>query len=107
MHVDANSWTLDKVLWAQEEVLIGALLVYECSGATWAKERFERTLAHVEATDPLADHRSPIWKYAGNRRVTFEDFLTRPRRIENYHHPRHLMLNLLAIDRLLRRATVP
>lgn len=107
MNVHANSWTLDKVLWAQEEVLIGSLVVYECSGATWAKELFERTLAYVEATYPLADHKSPVWMYAGNRRMTFDDFLTRPRRIENYHHPRHLMLNLLAIDRLLRRVGVP
>jgi N-acylglucosamine 2-epimerase len=107
MNVDANTWTLDKVLWAQEEVLIGALLIYERVGAPWAKELFERMLTYVETTYPLADRRSPIWMYAGNRRVTFEDFLTRPRRIENYHHPRHLMLNLLAVERLLQRGGAP
>jgi len=26
-----------------------------------------------------------------------------PRRFENYHHPRHLLLNLLALDRLIAR----
>jgi len=107
MNVDANTWTLDKVLWAQEEVLIGALLIYERTGAPWAKELFDRTLAYVEATYPLADRGSPVWMYAGNRRVSFEDFLTRPKRIENYHHPRHLMLNLLAIERLLQREGAP
>jgi hypothetical protein len=26
-----------------------------------------------------------------------------PKRVENFHHPRHLMLNLLALERMLRR----
>lgn len=103
MHVDRNTWTLDKVLWAQEEVLVGSLLVYEHTGARWAKEMFERTLAYVEGTFPLARHGSPIWIYAGDRRVSVEEFRGRPKRIEHYHHPRHLMLNLLAIDRLIAR----
>lgn len=103
MHVDRNEWTLDKVLWAQEEVLVGALLIYERTGAAWAREMFERMLAYVEATFPLSAHGSPIWMYAGDRRVAFDEFLTRPRRVEHYHHPRHLMLNLLAIERLIAR----
>jgi mannose/cellobiose epimerase-like protein (N-acyl-D-glucosamine 2-epimerase family) len=107
MHVDQHTWTLDKVLWAQEEVLIGSLLVYEHTGAAWAREMFERTLAYVEATYPLAKRGSPVWMYAGNRRVSFEEFLTRPRRIENYHHPRHLMLNLLALERMIAKDRAP
>src|SRR5437867_9491037 len=70
MHVDTNTWTLDKVLWAQEEVLIGSLLVYEHTGARWAMEMFERTLAYAEATYPLATHGSPAWMYAGDRKST-------------------------------------
>jgi N-acylglucosamine 2-epimerase len=107
MHVDTNTWTLDKVLWAQEEVLIGSLLVYEHTGARWAMEMFERTLAYVEATYPLTTHGSPAWMYAGNRRVEFEDFVKRPKRIEHYHHPRHLMLNLLSLERLIARGGKP
>ncbi|TMA23582.1 MAG: hypothetical protein E6J87_25020 [Deltaproteobacteria bacterium] len=107
MHVDTNTWTLDKVLWAQEEVLIGSLLVYEHTGARWAMEMFERTLAYAEATYPLATHGSPAWMYAGNRRVEFEDFVKRPKRIEHYHHPRHLMLNLLSLERLIARGGKP
>ena len=103
MHVDRNVWTLDKVLWAQEEVLVGSLLVYEQTGARWAAEMFERTLHYVEETYPLAKHGSPVWMHAGDRRVSFEEFRGRPKRIEHYHHPRHLMLNLLAIDRLIAR----
>jgi N-acylglucosamine 2-epimerase len=103
IHVDKNIWTLDKVLWAQEEVLVGALLVYEHTGAAWAKEMFERALAYVETTYTLAKRGSPAWIYGGNRRVEFEDFVQRPKRIEHYHHPRHLMLNLLALERLIAR----
>ena len=101
MDVEANRWTLDKVLWAQEEVLIGSLLVYEQTGAPWAYELFARALAYVEATFPLAAHGSPLWMYAGDRQVAYDEFLTRPRRCEHYHHPRHLMLNLQMLDRLI------
>ena len=103
MNVDANLWTLDKVLWAQEEVLIGSLLVFERTGAPWAREMFDRTYAYVMSTFPLKKYGSPVWAYAGNRKVEFEEFKTRPKRIENYHHPRHLMLNLLAIERMIKR----
>ncbi|HTH36957.1 MAG TPA: AGE family epimerase/isomerase [Pyrinomonadaceae bacterium] len=106
MNVDENRWTLDKVLWAQEEVLIGSLMVFEETGAAWAREMFERTNEYVRRTFPLQKHGSPIWMYAGNRRVEFEEFKTRPKRIENYHHPRHLMLNLLSVERMLKKMPV-
>ena len=104
MNVDENLWTLDKVLWAQEEVLIGSLLIFEETGAEWAREMFERTHDYVRRTFPLKEHGSPVWMYAGNRKVEFEEFRTRPKRIEHYHHPRHLMLNILCIERMLRRS---
>lgn len=103
-HVDENRWILDKVLWAQEEVLIGALLIYEHTGAPWAQQLFLRVLEYVEATYPLTALESPVWMSAGDRRMHVEEFITRAPRIEHYHHPRHLMLNLLALERLGRRA---
>lgn len=103
MNVDENRWTLDKVLWAQEEVLIGSLFIFEQTGAEWAREMFNRTYEYVQKTFPLEKYGSPLWMYAGNRKVEFEEFKTRPKRIENYHHPRHLMLNLLSLDRLIKR----
>ena len=103
MNVDNNLWTLDKVLWLQEEVLIGSLMIFEHTGEEWAKNLFELTYRYVQRTFPLKKHGSPIWMYAGNRKVEFEEFKTRPKRIENYHHPRHLMLNLLAIERMTKR----
>jgi len=35
--------------------------------------------------------------------VEFEAFKAMPKRIENYHHPRHLMLNLLSLDRMIKK----
>jgi N-acylglucosamine 2-epimerase len=103
MNVEQNSWTLDKVLWAQEEVLIGSLLIYEHTGAKWAQEMFNQAFEYVQNTFPLKKHGSPLWIYGGNRKVEFEEFKTRPKRVENYHHPRQLMLNLLCIERMLKR----
>jgi mannose/cellobiose epimerase-like protein (N-acyl-D-glucosamine 2-epimerase family) len=103
MNVDQNLWTLDKVLWAQEEVLIGSLFIYEKTGANWARQMFNQMFEYVQKTFPLKKYGSPIWMYAGNRKVEFEEFKTRPKRIENYHHPRHLMLNLLSLERMIKR----
>jgi N-acylglucosamine 2-epimerase len=103
MSVERNLWTLDKVLWAQEEVLIGTLFVIEHSGAEWAGDWFARTWSYVQEKFPLRKHGSPIWIYAGNRQVEFEEFKTRPKRVENFHHPRHLMLNLLSLERMIKR----
>ncbi len=103
-HVDRNQWTLDKVLWAQEEVLIGSLLVYEHAGARWAAEMFSRMNAYVRARYPLRPHGYSLWIGTGDRKVTFEPHASR---VENYHHPRHLMLNLLALDRMIARGGKP
>jgi hypothetical protein len=58
----------------------------------------------VITTYPLKKYGSPLWMYAGNRKVEFEEFKTRPKRVENYHHPRHLMLNILSLDRMINRS---
>jgi hypothetical protein len=97
---------LDKVLWAQEEVLIGSLYIFEKTGAAWAREMFDRTYEYVMNTYPLEKYGSPLWMYAGNRKVEFEEFKTRPKRVENYHHPRHLMLNLLSLERMIKRGKI-
>ena len=99
-NVDKNVWNLDKVLWAQEEVLIGALSVLEHRGAAWAAEMFTRMHDYVRAKYPLKQYGFPLWIVSADRKVTFERHTNR---VENFHHPRHLMLNLLALDRILAR----
>ena len=98
-HVERNVWLTDKVLWAQEEVLIGTLLLVE-SGAEWAAAEFSRMYRYVRSTYLLNEGGGPTWMYAGNRRMEHASFLAMPRRLENYHHPRHLLLNLRVLDRL-------
>jgi N-acylglucosamine 2-epimerase len=97
---EAHVWYTDKVLWAQEEVLIGTLMAAEHAGSAWAKEWFVRMYNYVHDKWPLARHGFPLWDCGTDRKVTFVPHYSR---IENFHHPRHLMLNLLAAGRLLER----
>jgi mannose/cellobiose epimerase-like protein (N-acyl-D-glucosamine 2-epimerase family) len=102
-NVERNVWLVDKVLWLQEEVLIGSLFIYERTGAEWAREIFERMYKYVLERYPLRSHGSPLWMFASDRKVSYEAFLKMPKRVENFHHPRHLMLNLLSIERMMMR----
>jgi len=97
-HVDQNLWFVDKALWAQQEVLIGALFALEHTGWKWARDQFVKTYNYVHDKWPLRKHGHALWDYGTDRKVTYVEHTNR---IENYHHPRHLMLNLLAVNRLL------
>lgn len=99
-HVDENKWLLDKVLWAQEEVLIGCLILIEHRGDSWAIEWFDKMYKYVLKSFPVRAGPYNVWRIGGNRRVQFEGS---GNRIENFHHPRHLMLNKLAIERLINK----
>ncbi|WP_257657146.1 AGE family epimerase/isomerase [Parapedobacter lycopersici] len=96
-HVDQYTWKVDKVLWLQEEVLIGTLFLLEHTGDTWAQQCFDDTYQYVQ--DKFAKPEYAFWISAGNRKLTeFQQV-----RAEHYHHPRHLMLNLLALNRMVER----
>jgi mannose/cellobiose epimerase-like protein (N-acyl-D-glucosamine 2-epimerase family) len=99
-NVDQNLWSLDKVLWAQEEALNGALFIAAQTGSQWAQDMFGKVFTYVQDKYPLKRHGYPLWISAADRKVTFEPHATR---VENYHHPRHLMLSLLTIERMIRR----
>ncbi|MBN1293759.1 MAG: AGE family epimerase/isomerase [Candidatus Latescibacteria bacterium] len=99
-HVDNNEWMLSKALWAQEEVLVGSLCIMEHTGEQWAKDIFEKMYAYVYDKFPLKQYGFPIWILAADRKVTFERHYSR---VGNFHHPRHLMLNMLALDRMIER----
>lgn len=103
-HADRNEWKLDKVLWLQEEVLIGTLFMIEHADDPWARRWFDKTYRYVREKFPLAQYGYPLWILGADRKVTFEEEATR---VGNFHHPRHLMLNLLALDRLIARAQEP
>ncbi|MEX2573165.1 MAG: hypothetical protein WD317_02670 [Balneolaceae bacterium] len=96
-HVDNHTWKVDKVLWLQEEVQIGTMLMIEHMNDPWAKKIFAENDAYIREKFVLPGYK--FWPVSGDRIV--EDHNTT--RAGNYHHPRHLMLNLLAIERLIDR----
>lgn len=100
-HVDDYRWKVDKVLWLQEEVLIGTLFLIEHTADTWAKQCFEETYYYIQ--DKFVNSAYAFWISAGNRKLTeFQKV-----RAEHYHHPRHLMLNLLSLNRIIERGGKP
>jgi mannose/cellobiose epimerase-like protein (N-acyl-D-glucosamine 2-epimerase family) len=103
-NVDRNLWRVEKVLWAQEEVLVGALWLVEHTGAAWARDLFANQYAYVREKYPLKKHGFSGWINQGDRKVTFVEHYNR---VENFHHPRHLMLNILALDRMIERGGKP
>jgi mannose/cellobiose epimerase-like protein (N-acyl-D-glucosamine 2-epimerase family) len=99
-HVERNEWVLGKVQWLQSEILIGTLCLVEHTGDPWAREWFSRTYRYVRDRFVLRQYGFRLWIDYADRRVTFERHASRA---ENYHHPRHLMLNLLALERMIQR----
>ena len=102
--VDNNIWKLDKVLWAQEEVLIATLCMIEHTGDPWAFHWFDKMYKYVLDKYPLEKHGFRLWSIGGDRKVTF---VKESARVENYHHPRHLMLNMLSLERIINAGGKP
>jgi mannose/cellobiose epimerase-like protein (N-acyl-D-glucosamine 2-epimerase family) len=90
-HVEENRWSVDKVLWAQEEPLIGSLLSLTVSPRPEGIEIFERLFPYVWEKYPLKNQGFPLWVFSTDRRVSYTEKATR---VENFHHPRHLMMAL-------------
>lgn len=106
-NVEANEWALNKLLWVQEEVLTALLIVIEHTGAAWAQQLFDRTLAYVQSAFYVSRWGTRFWISGGDRQVTREPNLAR---VEHYHHPRRLMLGILTLERMLAsggRAKLP
>jgi N-acylglucosamine 2-epimerase len=103
-NVDQNDWTMDKTLFPHQEALIGSLLWVEQTGAVWAREFYAEMDRYTRAHFPMKKIGSPLWQVIGDRQVTLTPDM---QRAENYHHPRFLMLNLLATERMLARKGRP
>lgn len=99
MHVHGAP-LFDKVLWAQEEVLIGCMILMEHTEWDWPWEWFGRVFDYVERKYALKQYGHPLYLTAGDRKVTFTPHVSRK---ENYHHPRHLMRCLQGFEALLER----
>jgi N-acylglucosamine 2-epimerase len=101
LNVDENRFLLNKLLWAQVELLTDSLYIYARRRAAWAGELFGRMYSYLRGHYPLKAHSSPLWMYSSGRKATFEEFAVLPKRVENYHHPRQLMLNLRRLQGMI------
>jgi N-acylglucosamine 2-epimerase len=97
--VSQNDWTLDKTLFPHQEALIGLLLLVEHRQDPWASRFFAELYSYTTSRFPMRDIGSPLWQVAGDRYVTRDTNMTR---VENYHHPRFLMLSLMCVERMLK-----
>jgi N-acylglucosamine 2-epimerase len=103
-NVDKNAWTMDKTLFPHQEGLIGSMLLIEEKGDPWALTFYQELAEYTRAKFPMRSLNSPLWQVIGDRQVTPTPDMTRA---ENYHQPRFLMLNLLAIERMMKRKGKP
>lgn len=98
--VDAHTWLLDKILLFQCEAIIGLMLLVEHTGSRWSREWYGRVYQYGKKAFPARAHGYNPWYTVQDR-----DGLPKPKdeRIDNYHYPQHLMLNLQALDRMIAR----
>jgi len=99
-NVDENIWELVKISWAQAFILINSLYIVENTGAQWAKDMFIDQFNWVQEKLPLKKYGFALWMEPRDRFVTFTPHSSRR---DNYHHPRHLMLNCASLRRMTER----
>ena len=99
-----------KVLWAQEEAMIGCLMVAEHApdAHPWAAAWFRKVYDYTQRNFRLEPHGFPGYKVGGGRDVAFEEsynmgYPAVVNRKEHYHLPRELMLCHKIVARLRRR----
>ena len=98
-HVDNNIWNTNKSLWLQVEVLFGTMTLIELTGDLWAKEWFSKMYKYFREKFYLQKYNLPLWMFYGDRKVTFTPHSTR---VGIFQQPRHLMLNLQSLDRMIK-----
>jgi mannose/cellobiose epimerase-like protein (N-acyl-D-glucosamine 2-epimerase family) len=100
-NVNANTWTLNKVRWLQEEILIGAMILIEHTGDQWAINCYAKTEAFIRNKYVRPEYAFVI--DSGDRKMEKHSQV----RAEHYHYPRQLMVGILAIDRIISRGEKP
>lgn len=100
LDVDANRWNTSKALWLHDENLIGTMMLIEHTGAEWAKYWFTENLNYIRNKLDLRNHGYRGWALFPDRKATFDPKYDR---ICNFHQPRHLIMNMQAIDRIKKR----
>ena len=92
-----------KALWALNEAMIVALNVYERTGADWAARYFDMSYKVLNEKFSQRKRGLPGYMLFADRKMTPQPHVARQ---DNYHPPRQLMLNILALDRMIAREGV-
>jgi hypothetical protein len=91
-----------KSLWAQNEVLVATLNVFERTRAGWAARFFELALDVISEKFSQKNRGYPAgYVLFADRRITPQSHVGRQ---DNYHPLRQLMLNTLTLDKMMRPA---
>lgn len=101
VHVNNNTWTLNKLRWVHEEILIGAMILIEHTGDEWAINCYAKTEEYIRKNYVRPEYAFVI--DSGDRKMQKHTQV----RAEHYHYPRQLMVGILAIDRILSRGEKP
>ncbi|MHB9028946.1 MAG: AGE family epimerase/isomerase [Candidatus Latescibacterota bacterium] len=98
--VEQHTWMLDKILLFHCEILIGLMMLVEHTGSRWSREWYGRAYHYGRKVFDARAHGYNPWRTVPDRVG-----LPQPKdeRIDNYHYPQHLMLNLQALDRIIAR----
>jgi len=102
MHVDENRWRLAKAHYVQCEALSALMRVIARTGEDWAREWYGRIDAYERETFILDGRGYKTWMNSSDRFGTFA--FDSCRRIGNFHNPRRLLLDMVALDGLIARA---
>jgi mannose/cellobiose epimerase-like protein (N-acyl-D-glucosamine 2-epimerase family) len=100
LHVDKNIWNVTKAIWLHDEILIGTMMIIEHTVAQWAKYWFKQILDYIKNKFDYRKYGYPLWGVYMDRKCTFDPNYAR---ICNFHQPCQIMLNLLAVERILKR----
>jgi hypothetical protein len=89
-----------KSMWANQEVLVSTLKIYEHTGAEWASHYFNLAQNVQDEKFSLRRFGLPTYSLGEDRQFSFKpEYHTN--RQDNYHPLRRLMMNLLALERLI------
>ncbi len=92
-----------KCLWCQNEALVATLKVFERTGAEWAAECFAMAYRLINEKFWQKERGYPAgYMLFSGRRMTFQPHVGRQ---DNYHPIRQLILNIMALDRMIRHET--
>ena len=88
-----------KTLWSLNEITVACLKILERTGAEWAERFFGMAQSVIDEKFSRKRFGQPGYMLFADRRMVQQPHV---RRQDNYHPPRQLMLNLIALERMSR-----